>query len=199
MAAKAGEQPAKDASEGDALETIFGKLMGAAAKAGEDPTKALDSMPSSVREALAVASPEELKTLAAMSEEDLHAQFLSAAQTAQAEGDPNESYHTAVHMSSREQFPEGVSVHVGGLDGMDDILPEMLAEYFKSCGDVKRVAVKVDRWTGARLGFAIVDFGDEAAVETALTLDGSEFGGATLKVTKKKPAGDWGGKGKGKK
>eukprot|EP00435_Cladocopium_sp_Y103_P038417 s791_g10.t1 len=71
----------------------------------------------------------------------------------------------AISMAMREQYPEGCSVYVGGLDGEDEMYPEQLYEHFKECGEVKRVCIKIDKFSGERLGHAYVDFADESQAE----------------------------------
>lgn len=92
----------------------------------------------------------------------------------------------AISLAMREQYPEGCSVYVGGLDGEDEMYPEQLYEHFKECGEVKRVCIKIDKFSGERLGHAYVDFADESQAEIAKALDGSEFLGRNIKVDKKK-------------
>ncbi|CAK0861309.1 unnamed protein product [Prorocentrum cordatum] len=201
-ASASGEDgPREDSSD---LETIFEKLLSVVGMPapGLDLAASAESLPSAVREALAVASAEELRTLAVMSAEELRVQF--ALVRTQAGEESAGQAGQAPQYAAREQYPEGVSVHVAGLDGLDDVWPEQLAEHFKFCGEVKRVVLKVERQFGTRLGYGYVDFADQAGAEAALSLDGAEFAGRALKVNRKRPKPDmgWGGgwadKGKGK-
>eukprot|EP00434_Breviolum_minutum_P018850 symbB.v1.2.016627.t1/scaffold1241.1/size129723/2 len=75
----------------------------------------------------------------------------------------------------REQYPEGCSVYVGGLEGEDEMYPEQLYEHFKECGEVKRVCIKIDKFSGERLGHAYVDFADESQAEVSLGNSGKKI------------------------
>jgi len=81
-------------------------------------------------------------------------------------------------------FPDGLAVHVSNLP--EEVQPEELYEHFKYCGEVRRIIIKVDKNTGARLGFAYIDFAMETHVDDALLLHESDLKGSTLKVNKKR-------------
>jgi len=111
----------------------------------------------------------------------------------------------------RESYPDSCAVHVANLD--DEVMPEDIHDNFLVCGEVKRITIKVDKMTGARMGFAYIDFATEEGQQNAMALDGSDFRGQTLKVSKKRGftqentgkgggscnwgAGNWSGKNKG--
>eukprot|EP00747_Dinoflagellata_sp_TGD_P165174 gnl/TRDRNA2_/TRDRNA2_186112_c0_seq1.p1 gnl/TRDRNA2_/TRDRNA2_186112_c0~~gnl/TRDRNA2_/TRDRNA2_186112_c0_seq1.p1 ORF type:complete len:266 (-),score=63.12 gnl/TRDRNA2_/TRDRNA2_186112_c0_seq1:40-759(-) len=91
------------------------------------------------------------------------------------------------------------SIYVGNaVDNEDDpeTLPQELYNHFKFCGTgaVKRITIKVDKQTGYPMGFAYIDFGDEATMNDSLLLDGSKFNNRELKINKKK-VNDWSMKG----
>jgi RNA recognition motif-containing protein len=66
-----------------------------------------------------------------------------------------------------------------------------LRKHFASVGEPSRVAIPVDRETGAMRGFAFVDFEDRAVAEAAIrTLDGQPFGGRLLKISEARPRGE---------
>lgn len=101
----------------------------------------------------------------------------------------------------RMHFPDSQTVYVRNLEGDDDLEPEDLLAHFQYCGEVKKITIKIDRATGARVGHACIDFATDHAADTAVELDGSEFAGRTIRVSKKRrsqPNGfGWkGGKGK---
>lgn len=161
----------------------------------QDPTALVAGLPDEVRDVLAAATPEELEALAGATPEELQQQLallqrqgqLDARQLAALADEDNQTYQQALASAVREQYPDNCSVHVSGLEGTDEIWPEMLANHFMSCGEVKRVIIKVNRETGERMGFSYVDFADQASAEAALALDGSDFAGRTIKVNKKRP------------
>merc|ERR1712228_988367 len=78
--------------------------------------------------------------------------------------------------------------------------------HFKSCGQINRITILIDKYTGSPKGFAYVEFADEQSVQNSLLLNGSLFRGRQLKVTQKrtnvpgwnkgKKGGFKGGKGK---
>jgi RNA recognition motif-containing protein len=57
-----------------------------------------------------------------------------------------------------------------------------LEEVFGQFGVVESANVITDRETGRSRGFGFVKFEDEAAAQAALSLDGTQLGGRSLKV-----------------
>mmetsp|Transcript_145732 Transcript_145732/g.379018 ORF Transcript_145732/g.379018 Transcript_145732/m.379018 type:complete len:190 (+) Transcript_145732:63-632(+) len=90
------------------------------------------------------------------------------------------------------------SVYVGSVDYGST--PEELQEHFKSCGQINRITILVDKYTGSPKGFAYIEFSDEQSVQNSLLLNGSLFRGRQLKVVQKRTniPGFMKGKGKGK-
>lgn len=91
------------------------------------------------------------------------------------------------------------SVYVGNVDYGST--PEELQEHFKSCGQINRITIPVDRYSGQPKGFAYLEFADEEHVQNSLLLNGSLFRGRQLKVIQKRtnlPGFHKAGKGKGK-
>lgn len=76
------------------------------------------------------------------------------------------------------------SVYVGNVDYGST--PEEIQEHFKSCGQIKRITILVDRYTGSPKGFAYIEFGDEQSVLNALLLNDSLFRARQLKVVQKR-------------
>eukprot|EP00401_Gymnodinium_catenatum_P054879 CAMPEP_0117555430 /NCGR_PEP_ID=MMETSP0784-20121206/51270_1 /TAXON_ID=39447 /ORGANISM="" /LENGTH=202 /DNA_ID=CAMNT_0005352635 /DNA_START=56 /DNA_END=664 /DNA_ORIENTATION=+ len=76
------------------------------------------------------------------------------------------------------------SVYVGNVDYGST--PEEVQEHFKSCGNVNRITIMVDKFTGQPKGFAYIEFEDEQAVQNSLLLNGSLFRGRQLKVVQKR-------------
>ncbi len=71
-------------------------------------------------------------------------------------------------------------LYVGGLAWATDNAG--LEKYFSSYGTIEEAKVITDRETGRSRGFGFVTFSDEADAQKALSLDGSELDGRTLKV-----------------
>merc|ERR1719201_290453 len=92
------------------------------------------------------------------------------------------------------------SVYIGNVDYGST--PEELQEHFKSCGQISRITILVDKYTGNPKGFAYIEFADEQSVQNSLLLNGSLFRGRQLKVIQKRtniPGWNFKGKsGKGK-
>merc|ERR1719189_3503411 len=90
------------------------------------------------------------------------------------------------------------SVYIGSVDYGST--PEELQEHFKSCGQMNRITILVDKYTGSPKGFAYIEFADEQSVQNSLLLNGSLFRGRQLKVVQKRTnvPGFIKGKGKGK-
>merc|ERR1712176_274967 len=90
------------------------------------------------------------------------------------------------------------SVYAGNVDYGST--PEEVQEHFKSCGQINRITILVDKFTGSPKGFAYIEFADEQSVQNSLLLNGSLFRGRQLKVVQKRTniPGYMKGKGKGK-
>jgi len=88
------------------------------------------------------------------------------------------------------------SVYIGQVDYGST--PEELQEHFKSCGQINRITILVDKFTGSPKGFAYVEFADEQSVQNSLLLNGSLFRGRQLKVNQKRTNVPGFNKGKGK-
>eukprot|EP00927_Polykrikos_kofoidii_P076915 TRINITY_DN73931_c0_g1_i1.p1 TRINITY_DN73931_c0_g1~~TRINITY_DN73931_c0_g1_i1.p1 ORF type:complete len:225 (-),score=48.97 TRINITY_DN73931_c0_g1_i1:73-714(-) len=105
------------------------------------------------------------------------------------------TYANQAPVSTREHYPDNCAVHVSNLN--NETTPEDLFEHFSACGDIRRIIIKVDKYTGERQGFGFIDFAAEANVADALVMDGSTLKDNDIKVSKKRPP-DQSRKGKGK-
>jgi len=76
------------------------------------------------------------------------------------------------------------SIYVGNVDY--STTTENLQELFAACGQLERVTIICDKWTGQPKGFAYIQFASSDGVENAVLLDGSEFKGRVIKVTPKR-------------
>lgn len=76
-------------------------------------------------------------------------------------------------------------MYVGNLpySSSEDDVRDLFSQY----GDVGDVNVVEDRETGRSRGFGFVEMDQAQAEEAMSNLDGSEFGGRTLKVNEAKP------------
>merc|ERR1711924_558571 len=67
-------------------------------------------------------------------------------------------------------------------------------------GQINRITILVDKFSGQPKGFAYIEFADEQAVQNSLLLNGSLFRGRQLKVIQKRTSvPGFNAKGKGKK
>jgi len=89
-----------------------------------------------------------------------------------------------------------MKLYVGNLpyNISDDQLSAMFAKY----GTPDSAKVITDRDSGQSKGFGFVEFNDTEIAKAALALDGTEFGGRSLKVNEARPrtenAGGFGGR-----
>jgi RNA recognition motif-containing protein len=89
-----------------------------------------------------------------------------------------------------------VTIYVGNLSfqATEDSVKETFGEY----GTISRVSLPIDRETGRMRGFAFIEMADEASEDKAISeLDGAEWLGRQLRVSKARPREDRGGGGGG--
>ncbi|CAK9003355.1 Polyadenylate-binding protein 2 (PABP-2) (Poly(A)-binding protein 2) (Poly(A)-binding protein II) (PABII), partial [Durusdinium trenchii] len=60
----------------------------------------------------------------------------------------------------------GKSIFVGGLDA--SVTPDVLHEFFKTCGTINRITILCDKYTGRPKGHAYMEFEEEEAIEMAI-------------------------------
>ncbi|KAJ1671663.1 hypothetical protein EV182_007509, partial [Spiromyces aspiralis] len=76
------------------------------------------------------------------------------------------------------------SIYVGNVDY--STTPEQLLEIFSECGNVARVTIGTDKYTGQPKGYAYVEFTDPEAAKNAEGLTGREINGRPIKVARKR-------------
>jgi polyadenylate-binding protein 2 len=76
------------------------------------------------------------------------------------------------------------SIYVGNVDYSSK--PDDLKRFFSTCGQLERVTIICDKWTGQPKGYAYVQFSTKEGVENAILLDCSEFKGRAIKVIPKR-------------
>ncbi|GAB5582580.1 embryonic polyadenylate-binding protein 2 isoform X1 [Prionailurus iriomotensis] len=76
------------------------------------------------------------------------------------------------------------SVYVGNVDYGGTA--EELEAYFNSCGEVHRVTILCDKFSGHPKGYAYVEFAAESSAQAAVALDKSIFRGRVIKVLPKR-------------
>uniref|UniRef100_A0A8B9FHD1 RRM domain-containing protein n=1 Tax=Amazona collaria TaxID=241587 RepID=A0A8B9FHD1_9PSIT len=63
---------------------------------------------------------------------------------------------------------------------------EELQSHFHSCGEINRVTILCDKFSGHPKGYAYIEFEEKSSVKTALELDKSVFRGRVIKVLPKR-------------
>ncbi|KAK6199604.1 polyadenylate-binding protein 2 [Scheffersomyces amazonensis] len=97
----------------------------------------------------------------------------------------SESGHPAPQTDEEKRDIDARSVYIGNVDY--GATPYELREHFGTVGNVQRVTILMNRFTGQPKGFAYLEFADYDAVNKAVaTLDGSTFRERELKVTAKR-------------
>ncbi|XP_019360941.1 PREDICTED: embryonic polyadenylate-binding protein 2 isoform X2 [Gavialis gangeticus] len=76
------------------------------------------------------------------------------------------------------------SVYVGNVDYGGTA--EELESHFNSCGQVNRVTILCDKFSGHPKGYAYIEFEDQSSVKAAVALDESVFRGRVIKVLPKR-------------
>ena len=61
--------------------------------------------------------------------------------------------------------------------------PEELEEHFKKCGDINRITILCDKYTGVPKGYAYIEFNSLEAKEKSKALNDSLFKGRQIKVS----------------
>jgi len=90
---------------------------------------------------------------------------------------------------SQQSVPTGPeadirSVYVGNVEY--ETTTEELKSLFQTCGEVTRVTILCDKWTGQPKGFGYVQFKNADDIENAVLLNGSEFKNRVIKVLPKR-------------
>ncbi len=85
-----------------------------------------------------------------------------------------------------------MNIYVGNLSF--DTTEEQLREAFEGFGEVTKVSIITDRYTGEPRGFAFVEMSDkEDGISAIAGLNGQEMNGRTLNVNEARPRQERGG------
>ncbi|KAM8774761.1 embryonic polyadenylate-binding protein 2 [Rhynchonycteris naso] len=76
------------------------------------------------------------------------------------------------------------SIYVGNVDYGSTA--EELETYFNLCGEVQRVTILCDKFSGHPKGYAYIEFATESSAQAAMELDESIFRGRVIKVLPKR-------------
>ncbi|TFJ98988.1 protein LDOC1 [Platysternon megacephalum] len=76
------------------------------------------------------------------------------------------------------------SIYVGNVDYGGTA--EELESHFNSCGQINRVTILCDKFSGHPKGYAYIEFEDRSSVQAAVELDESMFRGRVIKVLPKR-------------
>uniref|UniRef100_A0A8C6XJ67 PABPN1 like, cytoplasmic n=1 Tax=Naja naja TaxID=35670 RepID=A0A8C6XJ67_NAJNA len=63
---------------------------------------------------------------------------------------------------------------------------EELESYFNSCGQINRVTILCDKFSGHPKGYAYIEFADQSSLKAAMELDEGTFRGRVIKVLPKR-------------
>jgi RNA recognition motif-containing protein len=84
-----------------------------------------------------------------------------------------------------------MKLYVGNLPY--NISDDQLSDMFAKFGTPDSAKVITDRDTGQSKGFGFVEFSNDEQARQALTLNGTEFGGRSIKVNEARPRPEGGG------
>uniref|UniRef100_A0A8C6XJ99 PABPN1 like, cytoplasmic n=1 Tax=Naja naja TaxID=35670 RepID=A0A8C6XJ99_NAJNA len=76
------------------------------------------------------------------------------------------------------------SIYVGNVDYGGTA--EELESYFNSCGQINRVTILCDKFSGHPKGYAYIEFADQSSLKAAMELDEGTFRGRVIKVLPKR-------------
>ncbi|XP_030368335.1 embryonic polyadenylate-binding protein 2 [Strigops habroptila] len=76
------------------------------------------------------------------------------------------------------------SIYVGNVDY--EATAEELEVYFSSCGEINRVTILCDKFSGHPKGYAYIEFEEKSSMKAAMELDESLFKGRVIKVLPKR-------------
>ncbi|NWT58817.1 PABP2 protein, partial [Erythrocercus mccallii] len=76
------------------------------------------------------------------------------------------------------------SIYVGNVDYGGTA--EELESHFNSCGQINRVTILCDKFSGHPKGYAYIEFEEQSSVKAAVELDESVFRGRVIKVLPKR-------------
>ncbi|XP_026545549.1 embryonic polyadenylate-binding protein 2 [Notechis scutatus] len=76
------------------------------------------------------------------------------------------------------------SIYVGNVDYGGTA--EELESYFNSCGQINRVTILCDKFSGHPKGYAYIEFADQSSLKAAMELDEGTFRGRIIKVLPKR-------------
>lgn len=85
---------------------------------------------------------------------------------------------------TQDEDAEMRSIYVGNVHFKST--KEELTDFFKECGEIKRITILQDKFTGQPKGFAYVEFADKESVQAALAYNDATFNSRQLKVFPKR-------------
>ncbi|KAL8273961.1 hypothetical protein Esti_002140 [Eimeria stiedai] len=109
-----------------------------------------------------------------------HAEFGSLLQP----GEPPAADSAAAAAAAAATDTDKRSVYVGNVDY--SATPADLQEHFKGCGQINRITIMVDRFTGHPKGYAYIEFNSELAAQHAVLLSESTLKDRQIKFQKGK-------------
>ncbi|KAH3765382.1 Polyadenylate-binding protein [Pelomyxa schiedti] len=98
------------------------------------------------------------------------------------QGQDNDPNNGEYNQSNEEM--DSRSVFVNNVDF--SATQQELMDHFKSCGNINRVTILSDKYSGHPKGMAYIEFADKESVATAIALTDSELKGRQIKVVQKR-------------
>ncbi|XP_071423673.1 embryonic polyadenylate-binding protein 2 [Pithys albifrons albifrons] len=158
--------------------------MAALCKAAEDDSE-LSQLEGNSREELAVQDPELEAIKAKLREIEKEDEKLRELQL-EAENHLFMSSEAGLFPKTAKEKVEADqrSIYVGNVDYGGTA--EELESHFNSCGQINRVTILCDKFSGHPKGYAYIEFEEKSSVKAAVELDESTFRGRVLKVLPKR-------------
>uniref|UniRef100_A0A8B9NSJ0 PABPN1 like, cytoplasmic n=1 Tax=Accipiter nisus TaxID=211598 RepID=A0A8B9NSJ0_9AVES len=88
------------------------------------------------------------------------------------------------NMTQEKMEVDQRSIYVGNVDYGGTA--EELESHFNSCGQINRVTILCDKFSGHPKGYAYIEFEEKSSVKAAVELDESVFRGRVIKVLPKR-------------
>ncbi|NXG24977.1 EPAB2 protein, partial [Grallaria varia] len=177
------------------------KEVAALCRAADDNSD-LSQLEGNSREELAVQDPELEAIKAKLQEMEKEEEKLKELQleaenhlfmSSEADRHPSAAVHDKASLLSAGVFPktdkekveaDQRSIYVGNVDYGGTA--EELESHFTSCGQINRVTILCDKFSGHPKGYAYIEFEEKSSVKAAVELDESTFRGRVIKVLPKR-------------
>jgi len=100
------------------------------------------------------------------------------------EGEHEEETELAPHQPKNQREIDLRSVYVGNIDY--SATTDDLKDLFQDCGEINRITIMYNHYTGRSKGFAYVEFADVEGAKAAIALNGTELLSRALTIQQKR-------------